>query len=305
MARLRHLTPLVEQISIDEAFVDVSDLTEGGEAIARQLQAQIAAELHLPCSLGIASNKLVAKIATDVGKTANRGSGPPNAITSVPPGDEAAFLAPQPVEMLWGVGPKTAERLAERGVYTIGQLAAYPELELAYLFGANGHDLARRARGIDNRPIETSHDVKSISSETTFARDVADAAILQQTLRELTESVGRRLRGEHLSGTTVKLKLRWADFTTLTRQERLKQPTDLDDEILHSARRLLAKTWQPPRLVRLIGVGVSGLQPLVRQLSLWDAAGEKERRLHTAVEELRSRFGDGVVQRGSKLDDRR
>jgi DNA polymerase-4 len=145
MERVRNLTPFVEQVSIDEAFMDVSELTEEAETIAQRLQITIRSDLNLPCSLGVASNKLVAKIANDVGKIAavkNVGhSGPPNAITVVPPGQEADFLAPLPVEMLWGVGPKTAARLAELNILTIGDLARWPDDELVRRFGKNGHDL--------------------------------------------------------------------------------------------------------------------------------------------------------------------
>ncbi|HEX2995542.1 MAG TPA: DNA polymerase IV, partial [Anaerolineales bacterium] len=182
MQRFHDLTPLVEQISIDEAFLDVSDIREAPEEIARTLQARINKELQLPCSIGIASNKLVAKIATEVGKAmrlreirATEGEAkPPNALTVVPFGDEAAFLAPLPAEMLWGVGPKTSARLTELGIYTIGDIAKWPESELIRMFGENGRDLAKHSRGIDDRPIVTEHETKSISQEITYSRDVRD-----------------------------------------------------------------------------------------------------------------------------------
>src|SRR5690606_6228694 len=173
MARLGALTPLVEQISIDDAFLAVTGLPGTPPAIAQGLQATIRDELGLPCSFGVATNKLVAKIANNVGKASAKGDGPPNAIHVVPPGEEAAFLAPLPIEELWGVGPKTAARLRQLGVQTIGDLARWPERELARMFGKHGADLARRARGIDERPVETEHETKSVSKEITFARDVA------------------------------------------------------------------------------------------------------------------------------------
>lgn len=215
MAHLHTLTPLVEQLSIDEAFLDISGLD--GEATARRLQHQINTELGLPCSLGVASNKLVAKIANNIGKGRAKTGSPPNAIEVVPHGQEATYLAPFPIRELWGVGPKTAERLHRLGVQTIGDLAQRPEKELTRLFGKLGTDLAQRARGIDERPVITEHETKSISKETTFVHDVHDTKILLQTLRKLSDSVGLALRNEGLSGTTVKIKLRWADFTTLTR----------------------------------------------------------------------------------------
>src|SRR5512143_1397182 len=140
MKRLRAIAPSIEQISIDEAFLDISESGEPSDQLARRLQAEIRDELGLPCSIGIASNKLVAKIATEVGKKAARGGGPPFGLTIVPPGHEAAFLAPLPADMLWGVGPKTSARLAELGIRTIGDIANWPESELVRLFGENGRD---------------------------------------------------------------------------------------------------------------------------------------------------------------------
>ena len=299
MARLHAITPLIEQLSIDEAFLDVSDVPQPGELLARRLQAAIRDELGLPCSLGVATNKLVAKIATDVGKAAVRSDGPPNAIQIVPAGAEAAFLAPLPTTALWGVGPKTAARLAELGIHTIGDIAGWPERELSRLFGKHGHDLALRARGIDDRPVVTSREAKSVSQETTFPRDVRDATLLRQTLHTLAAGVGQRLRRDGLSGTTISIKLRWADFTTVTRQTTLGQPTDQDDVILAAATQLFDRLWHTGQWVRLLGVGVSGLGPAPRQLSLWDAPdGERQRRLHEAVEALRERFGDGAIRWG-------
>ena len=304
MARLHALTPLVEQISIDEAFLDVTDLPEPGEALARRLQTAIRGELGLPCSLGVAANKLVAKVATEVGKATNRTGTYPNAITIVPPGEEAAFLAPLPVEMLWGVGPKTAVRLAALEIHTIGDVARWPEGDLARRFGKMGQEFSLRAKGIDDRPVVTMRVAKSVSQETTFVRDVSDGEALRRTLRELSEGVGRQLRREPLTGSTVRLKLRWANFTTLTRQTRLSQPTDRDDVIYAAAVQLFERVWRAGKPVRLLGVGVADLRPPLRagQLSLWDDGSEKQRRLQAAVDALRERFGEQVVRRGRSED---
>jgi DNA polymerase-4 len=304
MQRLRAVTPLVEQISIDEAFLEVSDLPESGEVLARRLQAAIRDELGLPCSLGIATNKLVAKIATDVGKASSRSEGTPNAITVVPPGEEAAFLAPLPTRALWGVGPKTATRLAELGLRTIGDVARQPEEYLVRHFGKFGRDLARQAKGIDERPVVTEHAVKSISQETTFARDVSERQVLLRTLRAQSERVGRRLRRLRLHGGTVKLKVRKPDFTTLTRQATLDQPTDQDAEIYAAAVKLFEGVWQVGQPVRLLGVGVSRLGSTVRQLSLWDTDRERQSHLQATLDTLRTRFSDRVIRRGSELMDR-
>ena len=298
MERLRTLTALVEQISIDEAFLDISDLPGDPREVALALQARVRDELGLPCSIGIAANKLVAKIATEVGKGAAQGDEPPCALTVVPPGDEAAFLAPLPVEMLWGIGPKTAARLTELGVHTIGDIARWPEAELVRLFGEHGREMARRARGQDERPVVTEHEVKSISQETTFARDVREDRTVEKTLVELSAKVGARLRANELAGTTVKLKIRWPDFTTLTRQTTLPGPTDLDDTIINTALELLKKVRKPGQAVRLIGVGVSGLGAPYRQLELWDAGSEKQRRLQQAVDALREKYGPDAIRRG-------
>jgi DNA polymerase-4 len=298
MARLKALTPLLEQISIDEAFLDISALSEPPEHIARGLQAAIRDELGLPSSIGIASNKLVAKIATEVGKKAARGDQPPFGLTIVSFGKEAEFLAPLPADMLWGVGPKTAARLGELGIHTIGDIARWPESELTRLFGENGRDMARHARGQDERPVVTEHEIKSISQEVTFSRDVRDDESLERTLVELSAEVGRRLRRNELAGTTVKLKIRWPDFTTLTRQVTLSGTTDQDHEIAETALNLLRRVRKSGQAVRLIGVGVSGLGKPMRQLELWGFQSEKERKLQKTLDELRDKFGEGAIKRG-------
>jgi len=298
MQRLSELSPLVEQISIDEAFVDISDLRESPETVARRLQHRVNAELGLPCSVGVASNKLVAKIATEVGKkTAQKGQ-PPNAVTIVPPEAEAAFLDPLPADMLWGVGPKTAAKLAGLGIKTIGGIARHPAEDLRRWFGENGRDLARRARGVDESAVVTEHEVKSISQEVTFARDVSDDKALADTLRELSAEVGRRLRQAGIAGTTVKIKLRWPDFTTLTRQVTLPQSTDQEEQIYATALSLLGKVRSKGKAVRLIGVGVSGLGAPLRQLELWGAQGERSRKLQQTLDDLHARFGEKSIQRG-------
>jgi DNA polymerase-4 len=298
MDRLHQWTALVEQISVDEAFLDLSDLPENPESLAHRLQSEIRNALGLPCSLGVATNKLVAKIATDVGKAARRSNQPPNAITVVPSGQEAAFLAPLTVQSLWGVGPKTAARLTELGISTIGDLSRWDETDLVKVFGKNGFDLARHARGIDDSPINPSHEVKSISQEVTFSRDVSDSETLRRTLRELSETVGRRLRQARLCGSTVKIKLRWPNFTTLTRQVTLPQPTDQGDEIFTAGLDLVEKNRPASQLVRLLGVAVSGIVSPNRQLSLWDTGSEKSRRLQSALDELREKYGDDIVHHG-------
>jgi len=301
MQRLHNLTPLVEQISIDEAFLDVSDLPEPAEAIARRLQKQIRDELNLSCSLGVATNKLVAKIATDVGKASARSNDSPNAIQIVEEKREAHFLSPLPVIALWGVGPKTAAQLESKGMRTIGDIARQPEGDLVRLFGKHGYDLARHSKGIDDRPIVTSYEPKSISQETTFVRDVCDGVVLRRTLHEQADKVARSLRREKIGGVTVKLKIRWSDFTTLTRQKTLSQPTDQANEIYQVVKSLFNQLWKG-QAVRLIGVGVSGLGEMYKQLSLLDS-NERERKLQETLDKLDAKFGKDVVKRGSEMND--
>lgn len=299
MEKLRNLTPLVEQISIDEAFLDISDIQQAPARLALDMQTAIRTELKLPSSIGIASNKLVAKIATEVGKKSNKNkNAPPFGLTIVPVGEEAKFLASLPADMLWGVGPKTSARLSELGIHTIGDIANWPQKELIRLFGENGRDLWQHAQGIDNRPIVTEYETKSVSQETTFSVDVRDEKTLEKTLREQARDVARQLRKGDLVGKTVKLKIRWSDFTTLTRQITLPASTDSEDEIYRTAIRLMKTVRKPNQPVRLIGVGVSGIGAPVRQLSLWDVGSEKSRKLQEVVDQLQEKYGKDVIHKG-------
>jgi DNA polymerase IV len=301
MAILNRVSALVEQVSIDEAYVDVSDLPQSGEEIGRSLQRAVNQELRLPCSLGIASNKLMAKIANNIGKESHRGDSPPNAITVVHAGEEAAFLAPLPVKNLFGVGPKTAARLEEMGFFTIGQMADATSSTLTAAFGKYGFDLARHARGIDDSPVVVEHEVKSISQETTFDKDTSDRKKLIDTLQSLSAQVAYRLRNEGVCALTVRIKLRWPDFRTHTRQITLTQPTDQDGIILAAAIKLFDGLWENGRAVRLIGVGAAQLSEPVQQMSLWDTPTEKEHRLLTAMDELRQRYGKNAIRLGKQI----
>jgi len=301
---LAKVTPRIEQISIDEAFLDVSDLMQSGLDIARNIQQAVHCETQLPCSLGVASNKLVAKIATNSAKALHRGSTPPNTILEVPAGQEAQFLAPLPVRALWGVGPKTAARLNELGIHTIGELALTPEKDLVRFFGKYGHDLWKHANGCDNSPVEPEHEIKSISSETTFERDISDPAVLHQTVQELAEQVGRRLRRTGMVADVVRIKVRWPDFSSQTRQISMQQATSEDSIIITVAWELLEKLWDGVRPIRLIGIGVGGLSQGERQLSLWESSADKERKLLGAVDDLQSRYGKKVIQKGSALKNK-
>ncbi len=230
MALIHELTPLVEQISIDEAFFDLSDQIKTWEeaaAVARRLQTDVREQIGLSASLGVAANKQVAKVASDFDK--------PGGLTVVQPGDEASFLAPLPVRALWGIGPVTAERLAGLGVTTIGELAALSEDDLRAAFGRHGPEMAQRARGIDDRAVITEYERKSVSQERTFNQDLTELHALKVRLWRMSQGVAEYLQRNELAGGTVAIKLRYSDFTTLTRQMSLAVPTDDAIEVYRAA----------------------------------------------------------------------
>ena len=266
----------------------------------------------LTVSCGAGTSKSIAKIASDREK--------PDGLTVVAPGAERAFLAPLAISELWGVGPKTAERLRAAGVETVGELAERPLAWLLDRFGSRGewfHDLAR---GIDRRAVSTDRETKSISSENTFAEDLSDYDKLAAKAGEQADDVARRLRGSELRARTVQLKLRLSDFTTFTRQRTLARASDDAAEIQEAALALLREQCRPPRRFRLIGVGVSNLEAAqaAAQLSLFDGAGDpsavppesadrtaRKAALQSAVDDLQNRFGPEVVHLGVEGDDRR
>ncbi len=301
MGILRRYTPLMEQVSIDEAFLDVTDLPQSGETLAREIQAKVAAETKLPCSLGVATNKLVAKIATDTGKARSKSDTYPRAILVVPPGKEAEFLSPLPTRAMWGVGPKTEEALKNLGILTLGQLAACSEEFMLQRFGKHGSELVLGARGIDNSPIVVEYEVKSISQEVTFDKDTGDLETLRQTLRQLSAQVGYRLRKSNTLAGVVRIKLRWSDFSTHTRQVSIDPPTNQDNVIYTLANELMMSLWENDRQVRLLGVGTSKFKESSRQMGLWDTPNDKERRLLNALDKLRERYGRDAIQRGDSV----
>lgn len=301
MALLAGVTPVLEQISIDEAFLDVSDLPEAGIEIARNIQNSIHLNAGLPCSLGVAANKLIAKIATDQGKARHKGMDYPNAILEVPPGEEAAFLAPLEVGALWGVGPKTAARLGALGIHTIGDLACAPELLLTRIFGKAGADFHRHAQGIDDRPVSGDHEIKSISQEVTFEKDIASAELLLGTLQDLSDQVGYRLRKHGLCAGVIRIKIHWPDFSTHTRQRSLPTATDQDGVIFTVVKELFIENWPRGAAVRLLGVAAGNLETAAHQPGLWETPDDRERRLLSAVDSLRQKYGKKVIQRGRAL----
>jgi DNA polymerase-4 len=298
MAIFHDVSPLVEEVSIDEAFVDISDLPQSAELIARQIQERVRQEVNLPCSIGVSVNKLVSKIATDAGKAEMKGSVAPRAIKVVPPGTEAAFLAPLPVTAMWGIGQKMAAHLNALGLQTIGDIANSSPADLRRWLGKTGDYLARAALGVDNSPVSTLHGIKSISQETTFEKDTNDQAEIERTIRWLSEKVARRLREKSIAGSTVRIKVRLSDFSTFTRQDHLEIPTNLESVILDKALLLFHAFWKPGQHIRLLGVGVSDLDESWHQMSLFEPQLEREIKLHQALDELRGKYGKTILQKG-------
>ena len=299
---LRDTSPIVEPVSIDEAFLDVSDMPQPIGSIALDLQKRVMQETGLPCSLGCATSRLVAKMANDFGKKQVKTGRSPQKITVIEPGKEEEFLAPLDIQALWGVGPKTAAHLRQRGITTVGKLAALSDADLKNYFGQHGESMRRRAKGIDNTPIyPESGDPKSVSNEMTFHEDQDDQGNLLKILRGLSEKVGSRLRKAELAGSVVQIKIRYSDFSTFTRQTSMKECTNLDQEIFNEVQNLFLKHWIAGRPVRLLGVGVSTLEKPHRQLSLWEDLGNRKEELTKAVDGLRERFGKDIIKRADTL----
>jgi DNA polymerase-4 len=313
MALFAERTPLVEPISLDEAFLDITGsahLFGGPEECARGLKRDVREQVGLVLSVGLAANKLCAKVASDLRK--------PDGFVVVPRGGEAAFLAPLPLARLWGVGPKTRAVLEEFGLRTIGDLARADPALLAARLGEHGRTIVRRAQGIDDdrAVVPDAGDPKSVGHAHTFDHDTLDRALLEHTLLRLAEGVGRRLRRRSLRGRTVTLQLRVAPFETRTRQRTLGEPTNDDLLIFSTARALLRDALASDRAngrvspVRLVGVTVSGIGG-GEQLDLF--SGARVSRLNAALDAVRARFGDDALDRASareasgrrRLSDRR
>lgn len=304
MAIFREFTPLVEPVSVDEAFLDLTGVPgalENRVAPARELKRRIKERTGLTASVGVAANKFLAKLASDLQK--------PDGL-SVMPLDQAeilAFLAPLPVTRIWGVGERTAQELARHGLRHIGQIQQLTPAALARFCGATyGPRLWQLANGLDDRPVEADpREEKSISHEETFVEDIADRERLRLELLHLVEKVGRRLRQAGKQGKTIQIKLRFADFRTITRQQSLPRPTDSDRTLVAAAFALFARQ-NLPQPIRLIGFGVSGFAETpsgLRQPSLFDEVDdtpdtEREQALDRAVDELRARYGNRILRRG-------
>lgn len=288
-------SPDVQGASIDEAYLDLgsTDAASDPVAVARKIQSAVD-ELGLSCSIGVATNKTVAKIASDRDK--------PHGITVVRPGTEAAFLAPLPVRSMPGIGPTTAKHLVTLGVRTLGDLAALDDVTAVQVLGSHGPSAVRRAAGKDSRPVRDRAPAKSVSNERTFGTDIREQAEVRAALAGLAERVGTRLRRAGLKGRTLHLKLRYGDFTTRTAQTTLAEATDSTEELLTCSAHLLDGLWVPGIGVRLLGVGVSGFGEAPLQLELTDGASpavdQRRRSIERTVDALRERFGEDAVRFG-------
>ena len=297
IALLADYTPLVEQVSVDEAFLDVTgSLRLHGSAthIGRQIRKRISHDFQLTASVGIGPNKFVAKLASEQAK--------PNGLLEIKPDEVAQFLARLPVAALWGVGEATADKLHRLGFATVGQLQQCDVDELVAQFGKHGRRLAQLARGQDDSPIQTDRDRKSVSHEQTFAKDTKDRQFLRATLLELSEQVGHRLRSDQFKGRTVTLKLRFSDFHTITRSTTSAEPTNSDQQIYRSVGGLLDAVNLARRKVRLVGVAVSNLDT-GEQPQLLATASARESEVDKAIDAVRERFGTDSVRRARLAGD--
>ena len=296
MAVLKRFTPTVEQVSIDEAFLDVAGseaLFGDAREIGRRIKVEVVEVTGLTVSVGVATTKLVAKVASDLRK--------PDGLVIVEPGEEAAFLAPLEIRRLWGIGPKTAERLHGLGIRTVGELAALPISALTRELGDHGGTLHDRALGVDADPVTGGGDpAKSVSHETTFAVDVSDPAEIDRTLLALTEGVTARLRSAGIRAGTVAVKVRDSQFRTVTRQRTLSEPSDLTEQIWRVAVEL-ARPEIRGKKIRLLGVSATQLGT-PEQMSMFEVADQKQRRVVEATDAVRRKFGDRAVTRASLLD---
>ncbi len=299
MGILERFSPLIEPLSLDEAFLDVTEsaaLFGDGAAIARQIREAIERETSLTASAGVASSKFVAKIASDVRK--------PDGLTVVPCGEEASFLAPLPVGRMWGVGPKAAEKLARIGMKSIGDLARATPATVARALGSSwGEYIVGLARGLDERPVVPDREPVSIGAEETFDADLVEREDLEQAILSQAARVAARLTHKRLLAKTIVLKIKLHDHTLLSRRITLDVPVADTMSVYRAAQRLLDRLGLAGAAVRLTGVTAAGLVSVEGgQVSLFrDEAAERRHKLERALSDVRSRFGAGsLVQAGLK-----
>ncbi len=297
MAILADFSPYLEPVSLDEAYLDVTGFESIHGSIRQMavtIKQRVKDELGLSASVGIASGKVVAKVAAELSK--------PDGLLEVAAGEEGSFLAPLAITQLPGIGKKTERLLNSLGINTIGQLATMPLEVLKSHVGAFGELIHRHANGIDDRKVVPPSPTKSISRETTFGQDTRDRSLLEATLRYLSERVGADLRQREKQARCVTLKLRYADFTTITRRHTLGESSNSDQTIFHTGLKLLNRARaQEKQPIRLIGIGVSNLVEPGRQLGMLDSSAQRMEQLTRAIDRIRNKYGFTAIQTGRTL----
>jgi len=297
MKILGDFSPYIEPLGLDEAYLDVTGCEEpygSPQKLALALKERINEELKLTASVGIATCKVVAKIASDLCK--------PDGLLEIAPGDEQAFLNPLPIDKLPGVGKKTEQALKEIGVTTIGELASLPLDTIKRQFGSTGAVIHSYARGIDDREVEAPDEAKSISQQLTFARDTLDRNFLEANLHNLCQEVCQELRNQNKKARCVAIRLRYADFKTITRQVNLKEASDVTQVIFATSQHLLSKVLvQQEKPVRLIGIRISSLVGEGKQLSMFDSEIEKPEHLDKAIDRIRRKYGPTAIKTGNGI----
>lgn len=299
MAVLEEFTPVIEQVSVDEAFLDMTGCEHfyaDAREMGQKIKSRIREAVSLTCSVGIAPNKFLAKVASDLQK--------PDGLVIVRPEEVDAFLEPLPVRKIWGVGERAEQELSRLGIHTVRDLKKWKLDDLVARFGAYGRHLYLLARGIDERPVGEESETKSISRETTFDYDIGDFETLRRTISELSASVGARLRAAGFFARTVHIKLRYPDFTTITRAHTLPVTFCDDDTIYEEALRMFMEANATPRKYRLIGVGVAGLSAVRQQALFADSRSEE---ISKVMDRINAKFQGKAIVKGRNLDlgDRR
>jgi DNA polymerase-4 len=297
MTILADFSPFIEPVGIDEAYLDVTgfeSLHGSIKQMAEKIKRRVKGEVGICASVGIASSKAVAKIASELSK--------PDGLIEVAAGEEASFLEPLPINKLPGIGRKTEPILRSLDIDTIGKLSLTSLAVLKSRFGVSGEYLHRVSRGIGDSAVEPPREAKSISRETTFARDTRNLTFLEATLRYLGERVGRELRQQNRQARCLTLKLRYADFTTITCSQTLRQATDADQTIFATGQRLLERALaREKQAIRLIGIGASNLVEAGWQLDMLDPAGARLERLNRTIDRIRRKYGFSSIQTGRTL----
>jgi DNA polymerase-4 len=297
MKILGDFSPYIEPLGLDEAYLNVTGCEEpygSPEKLALAIKERIHEELEITASVGIATCKVVAKIASDLCK--------PDGLLEIAPGKEQAFLNPLPVAKLPGVGKKTEQALKDMGITTVGELASLPLDKITRRFGATGAVLHSYARGIDDREVEAPGEAKSISQQLTFARDTLDRNFLEANLHNLCQEVCQELRSQNKRAKCVAIRLRYADFKTITRQVILQEASDVTQVVFATAQQLLSKALaQQEKPVRLIGIRVSSLVGEGKQLSMFDSGTKKPEHLDKAIDKIRRKYGPTAIKTGNGI----